>query len=104
MERVAFKMYLKPGCKAIYKQRHNEIWPELKSLLKNKGISEYHIFFDEDTNILFAIQEQEKGQSSQNLHDYEVVQLWWQYMKDVMETNADNSPVMAPLEQVFYLK
>ena len=29
MERVAFKMKLKPGVVAEYKKRHDEIWPEL---------------------------------------------------------------------------
>jgi L-rhamnose mutarotase len=29
---------------------------------------------------------------------------WWAYMKDIMETNADNSPVSIPLKGVFYLK
>ena len=44
MKTVAFKMKLKPGTEAEYKKRHDEIWPELKSLLKESGISNYHIF------------------------------------------------------------
>ena len=31
------------------------------------------------------------------------MQKWWAYMKDIMETNADNSPVSTSLEEVFYL-
>ncbi|MES2374923.1 MAG: L-rhamnose mutarotase, partial [Bacteroidota bacterium] len=27
----------------------------------------------------------------------------WAYMKDIMESNADNSPVSVPLKEVFYL-
>ena len=34
MERLAFKMYLNEGQKEEYQKRHNEIWPELKSLLE----------------------------------------------------------------------
>ena len=45
MKRVAFTMQLKPGQKEEYKKRHDEIWPELKQLLKQAGISEYSIFF-----------------------------------------------------------
>ena len=103
MSKIAFKMYLKPGCKNIYKQRHDEIWPELQNLLKKEGISHYAIFFDEDTDTLFAIQEQAEGRSSQSLGQYPIVQLWWHYMSDIMETNKDNSPVSVPLEQIFYL-
>ncbi len=104
MNTIAFKMYLKPGCKEIYKQRHAEIWPQLKQLLKSKGISDYYIFLDESTNTLFAVQNQLFTQSSQNLDDHEIVQLWWAHMADIMETNPDNSPVTQMLEQVFYLE
>lgn len=33
-----------------------------------------------------------------------VVARWWAFMKDIMETNPDNSPVTIPLEEVFYLE
>jgi L-rhamnose mutarotase len=28
---------------------------------------------------------------------------WWAFMKDIMETNEDDSPVAIPLKEVFYL-
>ncbi|MEP6903900.1 MAG: L-rhamnose mutarotase, partial [Actinomycetota bacterium] len=28
---------------------------------------------------------------------------WWKFMKDVMPTNADNSPVSVELREVFHL-
>lgn len=104
MKRVAFKMKLKPGFKDEYKKRHDELWPELKALLKEQGVSEYSIFFDEETNILFGVQNQEGESSSQDLGNLEIVQKWWAYMSDIMETNPDNSPVTVPLEEVFYME
>ena len=98
----AFKMKLKPGFKNEYKKRHDEIWPELKALLKENGVSDYSIFLDEETNILFAVQQQ-NGASSQDLGNMEIVQKWWAYMADLMETNPDNSPVSLPLPQVFHM-
>lgn len=100
--KVAFKMKLKEGFKEEYKKRHDEIWPELALLLKNNGISDYTIFLDEETNILFGVQEQ-NGQSSQDLGQTEIVQKWWAYMADIMDTNPDSSPVSIPLTQVFHL-
>ncbi len=44
MTRQAFKMFLKPGFEAEYQKRHNEIWPELKKLLKDAGVYDYSIF------------------------------------------------------------
>ncbi|HNY52402.1 MAG TPA: L-rhamnose mutarotase [Bacteroidales bacterium] len=104
MKRFAFKMKLFPGFKEEYRKRHGEIWPELVKLLKDQGIGNYSIFYDEETNILFAYQEQSGESSSQDLGALEVVKKWWKYMADIMETNPDNSPVSIPLEQVFFME
>jgi L-rhamnose mutarotase len=103
MKREAFKMYLKPGFEKEYEKRHNEIWPELKQLLKESGVSDYSIFWDKETNILFASQLVEGGASSQDLGENPVVRKWWAYMADIMNTNQDNSPVSIPLKEVFHL-
>ncbi len=104
MKRLAFKMYLKEGQKEEYIKRHNEIWPELKQLLKEAGISNYSIFLDEETNTLFAFQQLEGDGGSQDLGQTEIVQKWWAYMADIMDTNPDNSPVSKELEEVFYMQ
>lgn len=104
MKRQAFKMFLKPGCEAEYEKRHNEIWPELRQLLKEAGVGNYSIFWDRDTNILFAYQEVSGDQGSQDLGTTEIVQKWWAYMADIMETKEDNSPVSIPLSQVFFME
>jgi L-rhamnose mutarotase len=104
IRRFGFKMKLNPGFRAEYCKRHSEIWPELVTLLKNEGIGNYSIFFDEETNTLFAYQEQSGESSSQDLGSNEIVRKWWKYMADIMETNPDNSPVSIPLEQVFYME
>jgi len=103
MKRIAFKMFLREGMKDEYIKRHNELWPELRSLLVEAGISEYHIFLDEDTHTLFAFQMVKGDSGSQDLGEQEIVKKWWAYMKDLMETNPDNSPVSIELEKVFSL-
>ena len=104
MKRFAFKMKVFPGFKEEYRKRHGDIWPELVKILKDQGIGNYSIFYDEETNILFAYQEQSGESSSQDLGALEVVKKWWKYMADIMETNPDNSPVSIPLEQVFFME
>ena len=103
MRRAAFKMKLNPGQAEEYKKRHDEIWPELKKLLKDNGINDYSIFLDEETNTLFAVQKQDGSGSSQDLGKTDIVKKWWAYMAAVMETNTDNSPVSVPLREVFHL-
>ena len=104
MKRIAFKMHLNQGQKEEYKKRHRNIWPELKKLLKEAGISEYSIFFFFLTNTLFAFQKVVGKSGSQNLGEKEILKKWWKYMADIMETNTDNSPVAGELEEVFYME
>jgi L-rhamnose mutarotase len=104
MERLAFKMYLNEGQKEEYKKRHNAFWPELHKLLKGAGVSEYSIFLDEETSILFAFQKVSGEGGSQDLGQTEIVKKWWKFMADIMKTNPDNSPVSVALEEVFYME
>jgi len=97
-------MKLKPGCREEYKKRHNEIWPELEQLIRESGVFDYAIYLDRETNMLFASQKQSGEESSQDLGSNPIVQKWWAYMADIMETNPDNSPVSVPLEEVFYMQ
>ncbi|MBP6065165.1 L-rhamnose mutarotase [Bacteroides sp.] len=103
MKREAFKMYLKPGCEAEYEKRHAAIWPELKQLLSNNGVYDYSIYWDRQTNILFASQKTNGESSSQDMGANPIVQKWWDYMADIMEVNPDNSPVTVQLLEVFYM-
>ena len=103
MQRVAFKMKLFKGCEAEYKKRHNILWPELEVLLKQIGIKDYSIFLDEQTNDLFGYLIIDDATKLDELPQHPVMQKWWAYMKDIMETNDDNSPVNTPLKEVFYL-
>ena len=104
MKREALKMFLKPGCEAEYEKRHNAIWPELKKLLSENGVCDYSIYWDKDTNILFASQKVQGEESSQDMGSNPIVQKWWAYMADIMETNPDNSPVSIPLKEVFRME
>jgi L-rhamnose mutarotase len=103
MSRVAFKMKLHQDCLHEYKKRHDEIWPELVELLKATGISNYSIFIDEESNTLFGVLNAMDEKLLDQLPQNSVMQRWWQYMADIMETNPDSSPLSIPLKEVFYL-
>ena len=103
MKREAFKMFLKPGCEEEYARRHAAMWPEMQKILKESGVYDYSIFWDKDTNILFAVQKVTGDENSQDLGDRDIVQKWWDYNADIMEVNPDNSPISIPLAEVFRL-
>ncbi|OEZ83869.1 L-rhamnose mutarotase [Janthinobacterium sp. HH104] len=103
MQQIAFKMQLKPGHAAEYQRRHDAIWPELASLLQESGVRDYSIFLDEETGALFAVLRRMDGHTMEALPQHPVMRRWWAHMADLMETQADASPVAVPLTPIFHL-
>ncbi len=96
-------MTLLPGHEVEYKKRHDEIWPELVTALKQAGVSDYSIFFESSSNKLFAVLKRTTDHGMDTLPLDPIVKKWWAFMGDIMETNADNSPVVTDLANVFHL-
>ncbi|MBV9987138.1 MAG: L-rhamnose mutarotase [Chitinophagaceae bacterium] len=103
MQRIAFKMKLLPGFQEEYRKRHDALWPALEQLLKGTGISEYSIFLDPATDDLFGVLKIDDATKLDELPKQAMMQEWWTYMKDIMETHPDHSPVSMALKEVFYL-
>jgi L-rhamnose mutarotase len=103
MHRFAFKMFVNLGCESEYRARHDAIWPELVILLKQAGISNYSIHLDSETNSLFAYLERSDTHTMAALPQSVVMSRWWDHMKDIMRVNADGSPVVVVLDEMFYM-
>lgn len=97
-------MKLKEGSSVAYQKRHEQIWPEIKELLKENGVEEYSIFIDRETDTLFGFQKVSREVGSQDLGHHPIIKKWWEYMSDIMEINADNSPASVELDEIFYLE
>lgn len=102
-ERIAFRMTLNPGQAAEYKRRHDAIWPELVTALRDAGVSDYSIWLDPETNHLFATLVRTDDHGMDTLPHTEIVQRWWAMMADIMQTHSDNSPVQVGLEKMFHI-
>jgi len=103
MIRKAYIMTLRPGCEAEYERRHNPIWPELETVLKDHGVWTYSIFLNRENSQLLAYVEIESETTWRQIAGTEICQKWWAHMKDLMLTNDDNSPIVTDLNEVFYL-
>jgi len=101
MARVGFVMRLKPGNEAIYRQKHDEIWPEMVSALHHYGIRNYTIFLYGLT--LFAYYESDDPSRVTAQRDDPIIQRWWQMMQPYMDYNADGTPWSEPIAEVFHL-
>lgn len=101
MTRVAFKMRLQPGCEAIYQEKHDAIWPEVADLIRRTGIRNYSIFrlgLD-----LFAYYETDEPTLPGTGGGIDPVQRdWWLMMEPYMEYNADHTPKIWPLAEMFH--
>lgn len=104
MLRKASIMQVNPDKHAEYKKRHDEIFPELVEVLKSHGVHNYSIFLDAKRNLLFAYVEIESEERWNAVSQTAACQKWWAFMKDIMPSNADNSPISEELFSVFYLK
>ncbi|MNI02899.1 L-rhamnose mutarotase [compost metagenome] len=104
LEKYAFKMKLNPGMEAEYRKRHDEIWPELRALLREAGVRDYSIHLDRETNALFGVLSRPVDHSMASLPEHPVMKRWWAHMADIMESNPDNSPVQSDLVTVFHLQ
>ena len=103
MEIKAFTMQLIPGNEVEYKKRHDEIWPELSKALKEAGIHDYSIFLEESSGKLFAVLKLEADNKADQLPHLDIMQKWWTYMADIMETHSNNEPVVTDLVPVFHM-
>jgi L-rhamnose mutarotase len=104
MQRHAFKMFLNLGQADEYRRRHDAIWPELKALLGQAAVSNYSIFLDPETSVLFAYLERTDDHRMDDLPKHPVMRRWWAFMSDIMAANPDGSPVTAPLAEIFHLE
>lgn len=105
MLRKSFLMTLKPGASFEYEQRHNPIWPELQDVLRKHGVQNYSIFIDRsDNQRLFGYAEIESEELWRRIGENDTCRRWWNYMKDLMLTNDDASPVAIDLVEVFHLE
>ena len=103
MIRRAFLMTLKADSQAEYEKRHNPIWPELQRTLKEHGVSNYSIFLEPGSDLLFAYAEIESEERWQRIADTEICQRWWASMSELMLTQPDDSPQTVALSEVFHL-
>ena len=95
MERYAWKATVKDGMLAEYRRRHDEIWDEMKAVLREAG---------NVGNELFGYYECELGKeyAARVQATSPVVDRWNAYMTDVMDMELDPETGAQPqLTQVF---
>ncbi|MBV9240743.1 MAG: L-rhamnose mutarotase, partial [Acidobacteria bacterium] len=63
----------------------------------------YSIFLDGSTSQLFGYVEIDSEEEWAAIADTGVCRRWWAFMKGIMPSNPDNSPISRELKEVFHL-
>jgi L-rhamnose mutarotase len=104
MQRVAFRLRLRPGTIEEYEQAHRHVWPELLEKLRDVGIGDYSIFrrgLD-----LFLVMKVADFERAWEILDKDPTNLRWQKeMGRLFEPPADLAPGerFAMMKEVFRL-
>lgn len=103
MIRKAFLMTVNPDAHEEYERRHRPIWADLEAVLKSHGVHNYSIYLESSTSQLFGYAEIGSEERWAAIADTDECKRWWAFMKDIMPSNADNSPISKELTEVFHL-
>ena len=92
--RVAQIVRLKPSCLQAYKDCHAAVWPAVLAQIKDCNISDYSIFLDETSMILFATFKYNGADFDADMKKMsanEEVRKWWEMTDGMQETFVDGS-------------
>ena len=97
MYSVGSVMRLKPGGYAGYKKAHDEIWPELAKVISDAGVS-MAIYRHGDLLFTHGVAASEEDW---NAIGGEVVDRWFKWMTEYLETGESGDSIVTPLEEAF---
>ena len=100
MAQYAWVLEVRPGHEDEYKQRHDEIWPEMLEALRAAGIRNYSIF-RHGLTLLGYFETDDLQSTIAALNASEVNARWGQSMTPLMKIEVDSRtgfPFLLPLQ------
>ncbi|MHB9023552.1 MAG: L-rhamnose mutarotase [Armatimonadota bacterium] len=104
-QRICFLLKVKKDRLEEYKERHKEVWPEMREALCRTGWHNYSLFLREDGLLVGYLETEDFQAALDGMAAEEVNARWQAEMGDFFEALDGQRPdeAMRPLEQVFYL-
>lgn len=106
MQRVGFRLQVKPAMMDEYVRRHAQVWPDMLAALSETGWKNYSLFLDRTDGTLFGYFETEDlAAAQQGMASKEVNSRWQTEMSEFFESMDGKKPDegFLILEDVFYL-
>ncbi|KAK4233688.1 rhamnose mutarotase [Achaetomium macrosporum] len=112
--RFAQIVKLKPEALKEYKEVHAQVWPEVLKQIKDCGIEDYSIYYDDNTHILFATFKYTGSDyegDMKHMAENPRVREWWEMtdkwqesmVPGAVSSEAGEPSWWKPVEEVFYL-
>lgn len=105
MKRVCFLLQVKPERVADYKERHKEVWPEMRQALSDTGWANYSLFLRDDGLLVGYVETTDFDAARAAMEKLEVNARWQKEMSEFFMNPPGITPdrAMAPLTEVFHL-
>jgi len=101
VERIGIFYRLKPGTQEEYKRRHDNIWPEMRTILSEAGIRNYSIW--NYGEMLFGYYETEDNEKTQRiLNNSDVFIKWRKFMEDIIVIDPETGEKEYFMKLMFY--
>ena len=99
MSNYAWVLEVRPGYEEEYKKRHDELWPEMKDMLREAGVRNYNIF-RHGLTLFGYFETDDLKKSIEHITKSEINTKWGEYMSPIMKIDVDENigfPYLLPL-------
>ena len=103
--RICFLLHVRPEKLQEYKQRHAQVWPEMKEALCKTGWRNYSLFLNQDGLLVGYLETDDFKKAREAMKRMPVNARWQEEMAPLVAAiNAGSvDDNMFPLEEVFHL-
>ena len=105
MERVCFRLQVRPDRLDEYRARHRQVWPDMQQALRDTGWRNYSLFLADDGQLIGYLESDDFEKSRDAMAATEVNTTWQTEMAEFFLEPSGRHPdtVMVPLVEVFHL-
>ena len=103
MTRYCFTFEIRPGAEAEYKRRHDEIWPELVTVIEEAGVSNYSLFRRGTQVIAYCECEPDVATAFAKIGATDANRRWSEWFEDIIVALTDEDGNLFEAEEVWHL-
>jgi L-rhamnose mutarotase len=105
LERVCFRARIRADRLAEYRQRHQQVWPEMRAALSEAGWRNYSLFLSGDGMLIGYLETDDFAAAQRRMAETDVNRRWQAEMAPFFEDLGTVRPDegMAPLAEIFHL-